>query len=95
MEGWKKRMGEKNGLEMVPGICGGGRDEIGVQYVEGVFIAERNLLEDEGSASERQRHDWAGLIFHFFSGGCAMNLREKLLLGVGFISLRIHIIHEH
>jgi hypothetical protein len=30
MEGWKKKkgMGEKNGLEMVPGICGVG-DEMG------------------------------------------------------------------
>jgi hypothetical protein len=44
---------------------GGGRRD-GVQYVEGVFMAEENLLEDEERANERQKADWAGLIFHFF-----------------------------
>jgi len=30
-------------------------------------MAEGNLLEDEGRANERQKLDWAGLIFHAFS----------------------------
>ena len=38
----------------------------GALYVEGVFMAEGNLLEDERTANERQKLDWAGLIFHVF-----------------------------
>ena len=40
---------------------------MGVQYVEGVTMAEGNLLEDEERANERQKLDWTGLIFHLFS----------------------------
>ena len=41
-------------------------DEMGVQYAEGIFMAEGNLLEDEERANERQKLDGAGLIFHVF-----------------------------
>jgi hypothetical protein len=58
-------------------------------------MAEENLLEDEERANERQKLDWAGLIFRgFFFGGGAVNLREQFLLCVRFISLRIGKTHE-
>jgi hypothetical protein len=68
MDGGKKEEERKMDLKWSREFVGGGA-EMGDRLIEGVFMAEGNLLGDDGRANERQKLDWASLIFHdiFFS----------------------------